>query len=135
MCKFITETKYMGGKTMRRKKMAMMMTAAMIAGVASVNVCAKDDGWVIGYICKDLSQEWFQKTLTSLEDVAESMGASDVIALDCEMDPEKCLNNLDNLIAQDVDLVIICTPDQELSQTIVNRCDTAEILVFADAMD
>lgn len=120
---------------MRRKKMAMMMTAAMIAGVASVNVCAKDDGWVIGYICKDLSQEWFQKTLTSLEDVAESMGASDVIALDCEMDPEKCLNNLDNLIAQDVDLVIICTPDQELSQTIVNRCDTAEILVFADAMD
>lgn len=118
---------------MKKKLVAAMMAVAMMTGLGTVTASAQDDGWVIGYICKDLSQEWFQKTLDALETTAESMGASDVIALDCEMDPEKCLNNLDNLIAQDVDIIIICTPDQELSQTIVDRCNAAEIPVFADA--
>lgn len=94
---------------------------------------AKDGGWVIGYICKDLSQEWFQGTLKAIEETALSMGASEVIALDCEMDPEKSLNNLDQLIAQNVDIIIICPPDQGLSQTIVDRCNEAGIPVFADA--
>lgn len=94
---------------------------------------AKDGGWVIGYICKDLSQEWFQNTLKAIEETSKSMGASEVIALDCEMNPEKCLNHLDNLIAQQVDIIIICTPDQGLSQTIVDRCNAAGIPVFADA--
>lgn len=118
---------------MKKKLVAAMIAVAMVAGLGTVIASSRDDGWVIGYICKDLSQEWFQKNLDSLETTAESMGASDVIALDCEMDPEKCLNNLDNLIAQNVDIIIICTPDQELSQTIVDRCNTAEIPVFADA--
>lgn len=94
---------------------------------------AKTDGWVIGYICKDLSQEWFINTLDALKAKALDLGASDVIALDCEMNPEKCLTNLDNLISQKVDIIIICVPDQELSQTVADRCSAAGIPVFADA--
>lgn len=94
---------------------------------------AKSDGWVIGYICKDLSQEWFISTYDSLKAKAIELGASDVIGLDCEMNPEKCLTNLDNLISQKVDIIVICVPDQELSQTVVDRCNAAGIPVFADA--
>lgn len=92
-----------------------------------------DDGYVVGYICKDLSQEWFQATLAALEETCLANGAKQVIALDCEMNPETTLNHLDNLIAQQVDIIIICTPDQQLSQTIVDRCNAAGIPVFADA--
>ena len=93
----------------------------------------KTGDWVVGYICKDLSQEWFQATLAALEETCLANGAKEVIALDCEMNPEKCLNHLDNLIAQEVDIIVICTPDQQLSQTIVDRCNAAGIPVFADA--
>lgn len=53
-----------------------------------------DDGYVVGYICKDLSQEWFQATLAALEETCLANGAKQVIALDCEMNPEITLNHL-----------------------------------------
>ena len=115
-----------------KKLMAMALVLMMVFALA-IPAMAEDGGWTIGYICKDLSQEWFQGTLNAMESKAKEMGAKEVIALDCEMNPEKCLNNLDNLIGQKVDIIIICTPDQQLSQTIVNRCDEAGIPVFADA--
>jgi len=115
-----------------KKLMSMALVLMMVLALA-IPAMAEDGGWTIGYICKDLSQEWFQGTLNAMESKAKEMGAKEVIALDCEMNPEKCLNNLDNLIGQQVDIIIICTPDQQLSQTIVNRCDEAGIPVFADA--
>lgn len=120
---------------MKKRLLAILMAGAMLTGICAPVYAEEEKAgdWVIGYICKDLSQEWFQGTLNAIEETAVGMGASEVIALDCEMDPEKCLNHLDNLIAQDVDIIIICTPDQELSQTIVDRCNVAEIPVFADA--
>ena len=42
-----------------------------------------DDGYVVGYICKDLSQEWFQATLAALEETCLANGAKQVIALVC----------------------------------------------------
>lgn len=107
--------------------------AATQAPAAAPAEEAKTGDWVVGYICKDLSQEWFQGTLAALEETCLANGAKEVIALDCEMNPEKCLNHLDNLIAQEVDIIIICTPDQQLSQNIVDRCNAANIPVFADA--
>lgn len=120
---------------MKKKLLALVLAGTMALGLGAVAQAeeAAEGGWVIGYICKDLSQEWFQGTLAAIEETALSMGASEVISLDCEMDPEKSLNHLDNLIAQNVDIIIICPPDQGLSQTIVNRCDEAGIPVFADA--
>lgn len=115
---------------MKKKLMAIAMAGAMLAGIGTT---AFAEDLVLGYICKDLSQEWFQSTLAFIESTSKEMGAKEVIALDCEMNPEKCLNNLDNLIGQEVDFIIICTPDQELSQTIKSRCDEAGIPVMADA--
>ena len=118
---------------MKRRIKGLLAAAVAAAAVMVVSTVAMADDWTIGYICKDLSQEWFQGTLHAIEDKAKEMGAKEVIALDCEMNPEKCLNNLDNVISQNVDIIIICTPDQGLSQTIVDRCDAAGIPVFADA--
>ena len=118
---------------MKKRIAAVLMAATVAAATLAVPGTAMADDWTIGYICKDLSQEWFQGTLHAIESKAKEMGAKEVIALDCEMNPEKCLNNLDNVISQNVDIIIICTPDQGLSQTIVDRCDAAGIPVFADA--
>ena len=115
------------------KKLLSAALVLMMVFALAIPAMAEEGGWTIGYICKDLSQEWFQGTLNAMEAKAKEMGAKEVIALDCEMNPEKCLNNLDNLIGQQVDIIIICTPDQQLSQTIVNRCNEAGIPVFADA--
>ena len=114
-----------------KKVLALVLVLMMAFGFCTA--MAEEGGWTIGYICKDLSQEWFQSTLAAIEATSKEMGAKEVIALDCEMNPEKCLNHLDNLIAQQVDIIIICTPDQQLSQTIVSRCAEAGIPVFADA--
>lgn len=113
-------------------KKVLVLVLCLMMVLAGVSALAEGD-WTIGYICKDLSQEWFQGTLNAMEATAKERGAKEVIALDCEMNPEKCLNHLDNLIAQNVDIIIICTPDQQLSQTIVDRCNAAGIPVFADA--
>ncbi len=115
-----------------KKILSLALVLVMVLSFGAI-AFAEDGGWTIGYICKDLSQEWFQGTLKAIEDTSKEMGAKEVIALDCEMNPEKCLNHLDNLIAQNVDIIIICTPDQQLSQTILDRCQAAGIPVFADA--
>lgn len=91
------------------------------------------DGPVIGYISKDLSQQWFIQVTDSLVKTAKGRGAKDVILADTAMNPEKYLTALDNMIAQKVDVIIVCPPDQQLSQITVDRCNAAGIKVFADA--
>ncbi len=86
----------------------------------------------IGYVCKDLSQTWFIEVTKALEARAKELGA-EVILADTAMDPEKYLTAVDNMIAQDVDVLIVCPPDQKLSQTTVDRCKEAGVKVFADA--
>ena len=84
------------------------------------------------FICKDLSQEWFVGTSTSMKETAVSLGAKDVIMYDCAMSPDKYMTALDNAISQKVDVLIVCPPDQKLSQITVDRCEEAGIRVMAD---
>lgn len=84
------------------------------------------------FICKDLSQEWFVGTSTSMKETAVALGAKDVIMYDCAMSPDKYMTALDNAISQKVDVLIVCPPDQNLSQITVERCNEAGIRVMAD---
>ena len=125
---------------MKKKLVGLLMTAmlsvSLFAGCSSDTV--KDDGGKsddeikIGYVCKDLSQTWFISVSDQLKETAESMGA-EVILADAAMDPEKYLTAVDNMIAQNVDVLIVCPPDQQLSQITVDKCDQAGVKVFADA--
>jgi L-arabinose transport system substrate-binding protein len=88
---------------------------------------------LLAFICKDLSQEWFVGTSTAMRQTAMARGARDVLLFDCEMNPEKYMTALDTVIARgDVDVLIVCPPDQMLSQITVDRCRAAGLKVMAD---
>ncbi len=93
---------------------------------------SKDDEIVLAGIYKDLSQVWFQGTSSSAKAKAISMGASDMLLVDAKMDADTYLNALDNVIAQDIDGLIVCVPDQKLSKITVEKCKAAGIPVIAD---
>lgn len=127
--------------------MTMAMTAGLLAGCGSSGSETKADGDAkteaksekgdtddvkIGYVCKDLSQTWFIQVTDVLKEEAKSLGA-EVILADTAMNPETYLTAVDNMIAQGVDVLIVCPPDQDLSQTTVAKCEEAGVKVFADA--
>ena len=87
---------------------------------------------LIAFICKDLSQEWFVGTSTAMQETAKELGAKDVILFDTAMSPDKYMTALDSAISQGVDVLIVCPPDQQLSDITVQRCKEAGIKVMAD---
>lgn len=115
-----------------------MTTTAMIgcSGTPENTVPAKTvgsaSGATLAFICKDLSQEWFVGTSSSMKETAIARGAKDFIMYDCGMSPDKYMTALDTAISLDVDVLIVCPPDQNLSQITVQRCKEAGIKVMAD---
>jgi L-arabinose transport system substrate-binding protein len=93
---------------------------------------AKAQGPLLAFICKDLSQEWFVGTSTAMRETAIKRGARDVLLYDTAMNPDKYMTALDTAISQKVDVLIVCPPDQKLSQITVERCKAAGIKVMAD---
>jgi L-arabinose transport system substrate-binding protein len=93
---------------------------------------AKSQGPLLAFICKDLSQEWFVGTSTAMRETAIKRGARDVLLYDASMNPDKYMTALDTAISQKVDVLIVCPPDQKLSQITVDRCKAAGIKVMAD---
>ena len=59
------------------------------------------------------------------------MGASDFLFIDAKMNPDTYLQAVDNVIAQKVDGVITCIPDQKLSQAVIDKLKLANIPVIA----
>lgn len=90
------------------------------------------DAPLLAFICKDLSQEWFVGTSSAMKATALNLGAEDMILYDTAMSPDKYMTALDSAIAQGVDVLIVCPPDQQLSQITVQRCEEAGIKVMAD---
>ena len=91
-----------------------------------------EEGPTLAFICKDLSQEWFVGTSTAMQETPKSLGANDVLLFDCARSPDKYRTALDSAISQEVDVLIVCPPDQQLSQITVQRCQEAGIKVMAD---
>ncbi|MDR1930882.1 MAG: substrate-binding domain-containing protein [Treponema sp.] len=121
----------------------MLTVAAGIFSIALIAAslgCAKEsadtgggeEGPLLAFICKDLSQEWFVGTSTAMRDTAIARGAKDVILFDTSMNPDKYMTALDAAISQKVDVLIVCPPDQKLSQITVDRCKENGIKVMAD---
>ncbi len=96
------------------------------------NASEKDE-IVLAYICKSLDQQWFQDVSKSLKEQALKMGAKDVIMLDARMQPDLYIAALDNVIAQNVDGIIACIPDKNLSRVTISKTKEAGIPLLADA--
>ncbi len=112
--------------------MVLLMTVSVFAGGQQEAADSGSDQALLAFICKDLSQEWFVGTSTSMQETAKALGAKDVLLFDCAMSPDKYMTALDSAIAQNVDVLIVCPPDQQLSQVTVQRCNEAGIKVMAD---
>lgn len=107
--------------------------AAEAAGEATTEAAMEtEEAPLIAFICKDLSQEWFVGTSTAMQETAMALGAKDVLLFDTAMSPDKYMTALDSAIAQEVDVLIVCPPDQQLSQITVQKCAEAGIKVMAD---
>lgn len=131
--------------------LALAMVTALFAGCAKEETPAGDapakteakadekteaamdeEGPTIAFICKDLSQEWFVGTSSAMKEAGLALGAKDVLLFDTAMSPDKYMTALDSAIAQEVDVLIVCPPDQQLSQITVQKCAEAGIKVMAD---
>ncbi|GIM28821.1 sugar ABC transporter substrate-binding protein [Clostridium polyendosporum] len=86
---------------------------------------------VIAGIYKAGDQVWFINEGKAAEKMAKSMGASEYQLIDAKMNPDTYLQAIDNVIAQKVDGVITCIPDQKLSQVTVDKLKDANIPVIA----
>ena len=86
---------------------------------------------VIAGIYKAGDQTWFIDEGKASEKMVKSMGASKFIYVDAKMDSGTYLSALDNLIVQKVDGVLVCIPDQNLSELTVKKLKAANIPVIA----
>ena len=109
--------------------MIVSLACMMLAGCGSA---AQGEGPLLAFICKDLSQTWFVGTSTAMRETALARGARDFLLFDCGMSPDEYITALDVVISQGVDILIVCPPDQNLSQITVERCEAAGIRVMAD---
>lgn len=86
---------------------------------------------VIAGIYKAGDQVWFIDEGKAAEKRAKELGADKFIYIDAKMNPDTYLQAIDNVIAQKVDGVITCIPDQKLSKVTVDKLNEAGIPVIA----
>ncbi|MEQ6358786.1 arabinose ABC transporter substrate-binding protein [Thermoanaerobacter thermohydrosulfuricus] len=90
----------------------------------------KKKNLVIAGIYKAGDQVWFIDEGKASEKVVKSMGGK-FLYMDAKMNPDTYLQLIDNVIAQHVDGVLTCIPDQKLSKVVVDKLKAAGIPVIA----
>lgn len=89
------------------------------------------DELVIAGIYKAGDQTWFIDEGKAAEKAAKEMGATKFIYIDAQMNPDTYLSALENIIIQKVDGVLVCVPDQNLSEVTISKLKEAGIPVIA----
>lgn len=97
---------------------------------------ANTGGGVIYGIYKAGDQTWFIDEGAAAEKAAVDAGY-DFTYVDAKMSPEECLKAVDNAVANNAAGVVICVPDQTMSQAVVEKLSEANIPVVAadDALE
>ena len=111
-------------------------TIGLLAGCGNEGAPANDTGGggddelLIYGIYKAGDQTWFIDEGNAARAQTEEMGGSFVF-VDAEMSSEVVLTAIDNAIANNASGVLICIPDQVMSQVVVDRLTEAGIPVIA----
>lgn len=82
----------------------------------------------IGYISKMLTHPWFIQEDWGLAKKAEELGL-EYVSIDADLDDEKCLSAVDNLIAQGIHGLAICATNQGLGPAISRKCAEAGVIL------
>ena len=87
-------------------------------------------------IYKAGDQTWFIDEGDAAKAKTEELGG-ELVYCDAQMNPETCLKFIDTAISEKASGVIICVPDQTMSQAVVDKCAEANIPVVAvdDALE
>lgn len=90
-----------------------------------------DKDIVIAGIYKSGDQQWFIGEGAAAEEKVREMGASEFMYIDVKLNPDTYLQALDNAITQGVSGILVCVPDQNLSNVTLQKCEEAQIPVIA----
>ncbi len=114
--------------------MALMMTA--LGGLASAESAPADKGFKIVGLYKMGTAEWFLQEGEASRQVIEAAGGQ-FNYMNCETDGALFMEMLDTCIADKIDGLLTCIPDQNLSQAAVAKLAGAGIPVIAcdDALE
>ena len=118
-----------GGSNMKKSLIALGLSAVMVAATA-VPALADDASLNIYGIYKAGDQTWFIDEGAAAQKAVEAAGGTFTF-VDAKMSPEECLKAIDNAIANHADGIVICVPDQTMSQSVVDKCSEAGIEVVA----
>ncbi len=93
-------------------------------------------GLTIYGIYKAGDQTWFIDEGYAAKAVCDENGDTFVYC-DAQMNPESCLKFVDTAIAEKADGIVMCIPDQTMSQAVVDKCAEAGIPIVAvdDALE
>ena len=97
----------------------------------TTGVLTQNNQVTIAGIYKDGSKGWFINEGLSAEEEVTRMGAEEFIYIDVKMDEDIYKQALASIIDEEVDGVIICIPDQSLSQMTMNILKEENIPVVA----
>lgn len=97
---------------------------------------AKEGGLTIYGIYKAGDQTWFIDEGDAAKAACEANGDTFVYC-DSQMNPESCLKYVDTAIAEKADGIVMCIPDQTMSQAVVDKCKEAGMPIVAvdDALE
>ena len=131
-------------KTWMALGLSAIMAATMIAPVyASSETETSTEGEAVPQaalnvygIYKAGDQTWFIDEGKAAQKAVEDAGGK-FTYVDAKMSAEECLKAVDNAIANKADGIVICVPDQTMSQSVVDKCNDAKIPVVAcdDALE
>ena len=78
------------------------------------------------YICKKLTDDWFKEENAGMSKKAEELGVS-YNGIDADYKDERFMQAVDNVIAQGVDGVMVCAPNEGLGSAIAKKFKEANI--------
>ncbi|WP_373216675.1 arabinose ABC transporter substrate-binding protein [Ruminococcus sp. 5_1_39BFAA] len=123
---------------MKKRVLGVLLSAAMAASMLAVpsTVSAEEDKLLVYGIYKSGDQTWFLDEGAAAQKAVEEAGG-EFIYVDVKLSPEEYLKALDNAIANGASGVVTCTPDQTMSQAVVDKLAEAGIPVVAadDALE
>lgn len=123
---------------MKKRVLSVVLSTAAVVSMfaAPGTVSAAEDKLLVYGIYKSGDQTWFLDEGAAAQAAVEEAGG-EFIYVDVKLSPEEYLKALDNAIANGASGVVTCTPDQTMSQAVVDKMNEAGIPIVAadDALE
>jgi len=98
------------------------------APAADEETTAAGEALTFGYVSKLLTHEWFQVESSGIKKFCDEKGI-EYIAADANLDDEKCLELVDELITKGIDALMITATSMGMGPSVTEKCKSAGIPV------